>query len=82
MAYLPEELLDAPAEPQTWTGMFGRDPLQHPYMYLLFLGQDNDGNMIPCKALREKYSQARRDVPPRGQGRISLDGPDGSPELQ
>jgi hypothetical protein len=38
--------------------------LLHPYSYLLFLGVDERGDMIPTKALRERYSQPRVDVFP------------------
>ena len=38
--------------------------LLHPYSYLLFLGADERGDMIPTKALRERYSQPRVDVFP------------------
>jgi hemimethylated DNA binding protein len=38
--------------------------LLHPYSYLLFLGADERGDMIPTKALRERYSQPRVDVYP------------------
>lgn len=42
--------------------VYGPDPLQHPYSYVLFLGQDARGDMLPCRQLRDKYSARRRDV--------------------
>lgn len=42
--------------------MYGPDALQHPYSYVLFLGQDARGDMIPCRQLRDKYGARRRDV--------------------
>ena len=30
--------------------------------YLLFYGQDGEGNYVPSKKLREKYKRERRDV--------------------
>ena len=35
---------------------------QHPYSYLLFLGPDGQGNMLPGRQLRNKYSLQRKDV--------------------
>jgi hemimethylated DNA binding protein len=64
LAYLPEEALSGPPEGKSWKQAYGEDPLKHPYSYLLFLGPDNEGNMLPCKQLREKYGVKRRDVPP------------------
>lgn len=49
--------------------------LLHPYSYLLFLGVDERGGMIPTKALRERYSQPRVDVfPPSSSGASSEGG--------
>jgi uncharacterized membrane protein YgcG len=42
--------------------VYGPDALQHPYSYVLFLGQDARGDMIPCRQLRDKYGARRRDV--------------------
>lgn len=63
VAYVAEELLDAVS-----LADFGSpEPLaspsfQHPYSYLMFLGSDGHGNMIPCRQLRDKYCVARKDV--------------------
>lgn len=60
----------APRSPFFASGADERE-LLHPYSYLLFLGQDERGDMIPTKALRERYSQQRVDVfppPSRGDG--------------
>jgi hypothetical protein len=42
--------------------VYGPDALQHPYSYVLFLGQDARGDMIPCRQLRDKYGARRQDV--------------------
>ena len=65
VAYVPEEALDSVA----LADFDSEEPLvnaqfQHPYSYLMFLGTDGHGNMIPCKQLREKYCVERRDVYP------------------
>ncbi|GAB4820106.1 hypothetical protein N2152v2_007152 [Parachlorella kessleri] len=91
VAYVPESRLApaAPAEegedvdPNPEGGLF-----QHPYSYLLFLGPDGQGNMLPGRQLRNKYSLQRKDVyspgeqaddegtdDPRGGGGGSGDGP-------
>ena len=36
--------------------------IRHPYAYLLFLGPDGQGNMLPCRQLRDKYCVQRKDV--------------------
>lgn len=62
VAYVAEELLD-----KITLADFDSDeplvntPFQHPYSYLLFLGTDSHGNMIPCRQLREKYCVDRSD---------------------
>ena len=43
VAYVAEELLVAPESP------LEEAPVSHPYRYLLFLGEDNEGNYIPTK---------------------------------
>jgi hypothetical protein len=35
---------------------------RHPYTYLMFLGTDARGNLLPTRALRDKYCVERRDV--------------------
>ena len=56
--------LDHLQEGNTWVQEYGDDPFSHPYSYLLFLGADYHGDMLPSRAMREKYSAARRDVGP------------------
>ncbi|KAG2489687.1 hypothetical protein HYH03_011796 [Edaphochlamys debaryana] len=70
VAYVAEELLTCPeldtaedGQPgKSWSEMYGNDPLQHPYLYILFLGMDGRGDYVPCRQLRDKYSVQRRDV--------------------
>ena len=52
--------------------------LEHPYGYLMFLGADGEGNMVPCRQLRDKYGAARRDVHPGGDGEAAEGDEDGS----
>jgi hypothetical protein len=42
---------------------------EHPYSYLLFLGADGQGNMVPARQLRDKYCVQRRDVYTPGESR-------------
>lgn len=56
VAYVAEEFLELPAEPD-------KEEFSHPYMYLLFYGVDANGDFIPCKQLREKYNAPRHEVP-------------------
>ena len=64
VAYVAEELLD-----KITLADFDSDepivntPFQHPYSYLMFLGTDGGGNMIPCRQLRERYDVERCDDP-------------------
>ena len=46
--------------------MHGQDDFRHPYSYLLFLGTDPAGDLLPARQLRDKYSAPRREVYPRG----------------
>ncbi|MEW5316228.1 MAG: hypothetical protein WDW38_007609 [Sanguina aurantia] len=66
VAYVAEELLSAPEldtdEPQSWLERWGPEPMLHPYMYILYLGQDARGDYLPCRQLRDKYNARRRDV--------------------
>ncbi|GIL48759.1 hypothetical protein Vafri_5212 [Volvox africanus] len=66
VAYAPEELLLSPEMEsegaKSWVEVYGNDPLQHPYLYILFLGMDGRGNYLPCRQLRDKYNVQRRDV--------------------
>jgi hypothetical protein len=69
VAYVAQELLTAPEledDGAAWSQVYGTDPLQHPYSYVLFLGQDARGDLLPCRQLRDKYSARRRDVHPPG----------------
>ena len=53
--------------PSTWKSENGDDGFQHPYTSFLFLGDDENGDLIPTRALRDKYKQPRIDVqPPEG----------------
>ena len=54
----------------------------------MFLGSDGEGNMVPCRQLRDKYNAARRDVYApgereaaggEGEGEGEDDGPGGRP---
>ena len=81
-AYVPQELLCAPAdEGSTWIEKYtGNDlePFSHPYQYILFLGQDNAGDFIPVPELRNIYGVARKDVyPPEGDTSGDSSGSDG-----
>lgn len=40
-----------------------QEPFSHPYLYLLFYGQDAIGDFIPTKQLREKYDAPRHELP-------------------
>ena len=66
VALVEEDDLNAPQPPATWRSVHGSDKenflVSHPYMYLLFLGQDGEGNYVPSKKLRDKFGQQRRDV--------------------
>ncbi len=73
VAYVAEELLDAPQEPATWVQVHGKDEFQHPYTYLLFLGVDGAGDFLPVQQLRDKFSVARRDVYAPGEGDAAED---------
>lgn len=80
VAYVAEELLDSAS-----LADFGSpEPLvdssfDHPYAYLMFLGSDGHGNMIPCRQLREKYCIQRQDRYGPGQEEEweDVDGEDG-----
>ncbi|TMW95828.1 hypothetical protein EJD97_008286 [Solanum chilense] len=56
VAYVPEESLVAPSEPD-------KDQFDHPYTSFLFFGMDAAGDFIPIKQLREKYNKPRHEVP-------------------
>jgi hypothetical protein len=52
--------------PSTWKLENGPDEFQHPLLSAVFLGYDENGDLIPSKALREKYGQGRQDIYPPG----------------
>ncbi|KAI7726105.1 hypothetical protein M8C21_031235 [Ambrosia artemisiifolia] len=56
VAYVPEENLLAPEEPD-------KARFDHPYASFLFYGVDSAGDFIPVKQLREKYNRPRHEVP-------------------
>lgn len=62
VAYVPQARLEAAAAKKTGgsSGSDG-DGFDHPFSYLLFLGPDSKGDMIPCRALRERFGVERRD---------------------
>lgn len=54
-------------DPSTWVTEHGSDPFEHLFLMQLFLGEDERGDLIPVRQLRDKYLQARRDIqPPSG----------------
>ncbi|OMO71908.1 hypothetical protein COLO4_27936 [Corchorus olitorius] len=56
VAYVPEENLLAPEEPDLRR-------FDHPYISFLFYGMDAAGDFIPIKQLREKYNRPRHEIP-------------------
>lgn len=50
--------------PSTWMTEKGPEEFRSPMKSILFLGDDENGDLIPTKALRERLKQARRDVFP------------------
>ncbi|GAQ88307.1 UVR domain containing protein [Klebsormidium nitens] len=56
VAYVAEENVEVPEEED-------EEPFPHPYLYLLFYGQDANGDFIPTKQLREKYDAPRHELP-------------------
>lgn len=77
VAYVAEELLSAPELPVTWRQTYGAEGMHHPYLYLLFLGFDNNGDLIPVRVLRDLYGQKRKDVGPPKEGGAPGAGPKG-----
>ena len=49
---------------ETWIEAYGSSNFENPYCFKMFLGNDECGDYLPCRALRDKYSQERRDVQP------------------
>ena len=65
-AYVAEEWLSAPSLEDanaTWLEAHGKDELQHPFAYVLFLGTDARGDMIPCRSV--VLASTWRPLPPR-----------------
>ena len=63
-----------------WVEEFGDQPLSNPFVSNLFLGFDERGDLIPTRALREKFCQERRDVDPPDSMRDTDDeSPDDEP---
>ena len=50
--------------PSTWALEKGPDPFRNPMKTILFLGNDENGDLLPTRALRERLKQPRRDVFP------------------
>lgn len=73
VAYVAEELIKVPKD-ETWKEAHGSDILRHPFEYLLFFGQDGEGNMVPVKDMRERYNQPRRDVYSPGEEERASEG--------
>lgn len=87
VAYVAEELLTCPEleDGRSWREVYGlEDELAHPYSYILFLGRDARGDLIPCRQLRDKYNVPRRDVrspvPGGGKDDDEEEGPSGKPD--
>ncbi len=55
-------------EPRTWLAEHGPAELQHPMRDALFLGMDERGDLIPTRALRDKFRQPRQDIYPPDAG--------------
>merc|ERR1712070_595885 len=58
IAYVPQQRLRVP---DRQAGEERGKEISHPYMYLLFYGQDSKGDYIPIGQLREKYDVERWD---------------------
>lgn len=67
ITYVAEEYLTCPDvdEEISTHPAFGNDMPRHPFLYQLFLGPDAQGDLVPCRYLREKFSVERRDVYPK-----------------
>jgi len=64
VAYVAHEKLYAPEWPSTWAAEKGPEPFMNPMKETLFLGDDENGDLIPSRALRERLKQGRRDIYP------------------
>ncbi|KAL4422849.1 hypothetical protein ABPG75_009046 [Micractinium tetrahymenae] len=85
VAYVAEELLTAGSSADFTSDQPLVDgSFEHPYSYLLFLGADGQGNMVPARQLRDKYCVDRRDVYCPGESRweddAEEDGGDDGPD--
>lgn len=68
---------------KTWIEAYGTAEFANPYCFKMFLGNDECGDYLPCRALRDKYSQERRDVqPPASMQSGSDDDDDSEQRLQ
>lgn len=54
--------------PHTWLAEHGAAALEHPMRDALFLGMDERGDLIPTRALRDKFRQPRQDIFPPDEG--------------
>ncbi|KAK9846385.1 hypothetical protein WJX81_002720 [Elliptochloris bilobata] len=63
VTYVAQDRLVAPV-PRTWLAEHGPAVLQNPMRDALFLGVDERGDLIPTRALRDKFRQERQDVFP------------------
>lgn len=64
IAYVAEELL-ASGSSANFDGngeALVDGSFQHPFSYLMFLGPDGQGNLLPCRQLRDRYNVFRKDV--------------------
>lgn len=50
--------------PSTWASEKGADLFDHPMKTVLFLGEDDNGDLIATRALRDKHGQSRQDIFP------------------
>ncbi|CAK0786218.1 hypothetical protein CVIRNUC_009431 [Coccomyxa viridis] len=64
VAYVAHEKLYAPQWPSTWVSERGPDDFKNLMRSILFLGDDENGDLIPTRALRDRLKQQRRDVFP------------------
>ena len=53
-------------EAETWVSKHGSEVFSHPWCMQLFLGKDENGDMIPIRQLRDRYRQQREDIFPKG----------------
>lgn len=72
-----DDLPHATQAPRTWLAEHGAAALQHPMRDALFLGVDERGDLIPTRALREKFRQERQDVFPPDDEAPSGNAPSG-----